>query len=77
MVDEYVGGSKEVLLLLGFLGGNLVDGLVYDFISATVWKMKLSQNLVIMLPNECFDKIQTSSVKALSSSNSMRRTGCL
>jgi hypothetical protein len=34
--DEYVGGSAEELL--GFFGGNLVDGLAYDFISATVWK---------------------------------------
>ena len=50
MDDEYVGGSKEVLLLPGFLGGNLVDGLVYDFISATVWKYLV---IIIILPNEC------------------------
>lgn len=37
MDDEYVGGSAEEVLL-GFFGGNLVDGLAYDFISATVWK---------------------------------------
>ena len=35
MDDEYAGGSAEELL--GFFGGNLVDGLAYDFISDTVW----------------------------------------
>jgi hypothetical protein len=35
--DEYVGESAEEVPP-GFFGGNLVDGLAYDFISATVWK---------------------------------------
>ena len=38
MNHEYVDDGSVEEELLGFFGGNLDDGLIYDFISATVWK---------------------------------------